>query len=66
VLGATTVLVGLRLDVGPMFETFTAGVVPSTALRIALTITGSLAVLLVVASAALRRDRRETARLIDS
>jgi hypothetical protein len=63
VVGATTVIIGLRLDVGPIFETFTAGFVPSTALRIVLTITGSLAVLLVVASTALRRERREDARL---
>lgn len=63
VLGAVTVLLGLRLDAGPFFVTFAAARVPSTALRIALTITGTLAVLLVVASAALRRDRRERARL---
>jgi hypothetical protein len=37
--------------------------VPSAAPRIALTITGTLAVLLVVASTALRRDRRERLRL---
>jgi hypothetical protein len=65
VLGAATVLVGLRLDVGPIFETFAAGIVPSTALRIVLTIAGTVAVLLVLASAALRRDRRETASLTD-
>jgi hypothetical protein len=63
VVGATTVIVGLRLDVGPIFETFTAGFVPSTTLRIVLTLTGSLAVLLVVASTTLRRERREDARL---
>ncbi len=58
-LGLATVVTGSRLDVGPRFVTFAGGLVPSTALRIVLTITGSLAVLLVVASSALRRDRRE-------
>lgn len=61
-LGLATLIAGARLDVGPHFVWFVkfAGVpMPSTALRIALTITGSLAVLLVVASCALRRDHRE-------
>ena len=58
-LGLATVVTGSRLDVGPKFATFATGDMPSLALRIVLTITGSLAVLIIVASGALRRHRRE-------
>lgn len=59
----TTLVVGARFDVGPRgtkwYVTVGSPYMPSLSLRTALTITGTLAVLLVVASAALRRDRRE-------
>jgi hypothetical protein len=58
-LGVATVVAGLRLDVGPWFETFASAAVPSKASRVVLTVTGSLTVVLVVASAAVRRNQRE-------
>jgi hypothetical protein len=61
VLGLVTLCVGFKLDSG--FQLYAPENLPSSALRTALTVTGMLAVFLVIAGFTLRRRRREHERV---
>jgi hypothetical protein len=62
VIGAMTLLVGFTYDVGPIHETIHAHRFPSSALRTALTASGTVAVFLVVGWAVTRYHRWEDGR----
>jgi hypothetical protein len=64
-IATVTALVGMRLDVGPLFVSLLTYEPPSLLLRLVLTITGTVGLFLLVAGIALRKRSREQHELGD-